>query len=119
MGSIARRQGNAGLAGNYYGKAIELVHRELLARPRDGDLQSYLAHYLAANGDKDGARAILKGLEQDASAEPARVLRNAESYLLIGDTANAKRLAGLALAGHPAESPAVMSKELRALLAQH
>lgn len=118
MGSIARRQGKADLAGNYYGKAIELVRQELLARPGDGDLQSYLAHYLALSGDKDGASTILKGLEHDASAEPARLLRNAESYLLMGDTANAKRLAEHALAGHSPESPAVMSKELRALLAQ-
>lgn len=118
MGTIARRQGKADLAGIYFGKAIELVRQELLIHPGDGDLQSYLAHYLAAIGDTDGARTILKGLEHDASAEPARLLRNAESYLLMGATANAKRLAQHALAGHSAESPAVMSKELRALLAQ-
>jgi serine/threonine-protein kinase len=77
--------GNADKAKQAYDTAIRLVREEIAKNPNQADLRADLALYLVENGDKTGALAELKTVEQARSKDPSVLYSTAVAYELCGD----------------------------------
>ena len=77
--------GNADKAKQAYDTAIRLVREEIAKNPNQTELHADLALYSAENGNKTGALAELKVVEQAHSKDPGVLYNVAVAYELCGN----------------------------------